>query len=130
MNEVATGLHANCSPGSVADGVQRPPLYLIANDLTFATNVTVEDFTLWTEANDHVVNHVNNIFGHGDNSYGDNNGIKTLASGQTPTSYTSTYTITASPTSWAAPAFPTWAVANTGYGSKLTVAHILRDTDF
>ena len=112
--------YANYRIGSVANGVQRPPLYLIANDLTFATNVTVEDFTIWTEANDHVVNHVNNVFGHGDDSYGVGNGIKTLASGETPTPYTSTYTITESPTSWVAPAFPTWAVANTGYGSKFT----------
>ncbi|KAJ0301564.1 hypothetical protein Brms1b_012367 [Colletotrichum noveboracense] len=54
--------------GSVADGTKRPPLYLIANDLTYATNVTVEGFSLWTESGTYVVNKISNIFGNGDNS--------------------------------------------------------------
>jgi rhamnogalacturonan hydrolase len=104
--------------GSVANGVQRPPLYLVANDLTFATNVTVEEFTIWTEANDYVVNKIQNVFGTGDDSYGDNDGIATLVAGETPTPYTSTYTVTASPTNWVEPASPTWAAPSTGYGSE------------
>ncbi|KAJ0339403.1 hypothetical protein KNSL1_012018 [Colletotrichum chrysophilum] len=56
--------------GSVADGAKRPPLYLIANDLTYATNVTVEGFSLWTESGTYVVNKISNIFGNSDNSYG------------------------------------------------------------
>lgn len=104
----------------MANGVQRPPLYLVANDLTFATNVTVEEFSVWTESNDHVVNKVSNVFGNGDDSYNPDNGIKTLASGETPAPYTSTITITASPTNWVAPPSPTWAAPSTGYGSKWT----------
>jgi hypothetical protein len=107
--------------GSVANGVQRPPLFLIANDLTYATNVTVEDFTIWTEVNSYVVNKISNIYGHGDDSYGPNNGIESLPPGQTPTPYTSTYTITATPTGWVVPPSPAWAVPNTGYGSKWTI---------
>jgi hypothetical protein len=107
--------------GSVANGAQRPPLYLIANDLTFATNVTVEDFTVWTEAGTSVVNKISNIFGIGDNSYGSSNGIKSLGAGEAPSPYTSTYTITASPTNWQAPTTPTWAVPSTGYGSKFSI---------
>lgn len=107
--------------GSVADGVKRPPLYLIANDLTYATNVTVEDFTVWTEQGTSVVNKISNIFGNGDDSYGSNNGIKSLGEGESPSPYTSTYTITASPTDWQAPTTPTWAVPSTGYGSKLSL---------
>ncbi|KAJ5771045.1 uncharacterized protein N7511_003096 [Penicillium nucicola] len=103
--------------GSVANGVTRPPLYLIANDLTFATNVTVEDFSVWTESGTSVVNKISNIFGTGDNSYGSQNGIAPLKSGQSPSAYTSTYTITASPTGWKAPSTPTWAVPSTGYGT-------------
>jgi hypothetical protein len=91
---------------------------LVANDLTFATNVTVEEFSVWTETDDYVVNKINNVFGKGDNSYGPNNGIKTLAPGETPVPYTSTITVTASPTDWVVPPSPTWAVPNTGYGSK------------
>jgi hypothetical protein len=106
--------------GSVADGVKRPPLYLIANDLTYATNVTVEDFSIWTETGASIVNKISNIFGTVDNSYGPNNGIASLNSGHSPHTYTSTYTITASPTGWATPSTPTWAAPSTGYGSKLS----------
>jgi rhamnogalacturonan hydrolase len=108
--------------GSVADGAKRPPLYLIANDLTFATNVTVEDFTIWTESGTSVVNKISNIFGAGDDSYGSTDGIKSLGEGESPSPYTSTYTITASPTNWQAPTTPTWAVPSTGYGSMLLVS--------
>jgi rhamnogalacturonan hydrolase len=94
-------------------------LFLFGNDLTYATNVTVEEFSIWTETNTYVVNKISNIFGTGDNSYGPANGIEKLAPGGSPTPYTSTYTITASPTSWVAPASPTWAAASTGYGSML-----------
>ncbi|KAJ5676194.1 CAZyme family GH28 [Penicillium macrosclerotiorum] len=102
------------------DTGSRPPLYLFANDLTFATNVTVEDFTIWTESGSSVVNKISNIFGNGDDSYGANDGIKSLASGESPYTYTSTYTITASPTGWEAPTTPTWAVPSTGYGSMIS----------
>ncbi|CAG7916521.1 unnamed protein product [Penicillium olsonii] len=102
---------------SVAEGTKRPPLYLIANDLTFATNVTVEDFTVWTESGTTVLNKISNIFGTGDDSYGSNDGIKSLGDGESPSPYTSTYTITASPTNWQAPTTPTWAVPSTGYGT-------------
>ncbi|KOS41525.1 hypothetical protein ACN38_g7604 [Penicillium nordicum] len=103
--------------GSVADGVKRPPLYLVANDLSFATNVTVEDFSVWTESGTTVVNKISNIFGTADHSYGSSNGIKSLGAGESPSPYSSTYTITASPTGWKAPATPTWAVPSTGYGT-------------
>ncbi|GKZ21743.1 hypothetical protein AbraCBS73388_007656 [Aspergillus brasiliensis] len=103
--------------GSVADGARRPPLYLFASDLTFATNVTVEDFSVWTESGTTVVNKISNIFGTGDDSYGENDGIETLQSGESPYTYTSTYTITASPTNWQAPSTPTWALPSTGYGT-------------
>ncbi|RHZ44416.1 putative rhamnogalacturonase [Aspergillus thermomutatus] len=103
--------------GSVANGVQRPPLYLIANDLTYATNVTVKDFTVWTESGSSVVNKINNVFGEGDDSYGPNNGLVSLGAAEQPHTYTSTYTITASPTGWVAPGLPAWAAPSTGYGT-------------
>ncbi|KAI8296717.1 Rhamnogalacturonase A [Colletotrichum sp. SAR11_240] len=107
--------------GSVADGAKRPPLYLIANDLTYATNVTVEDFSLWTESGTYVVNKISNIFGNGDNSYGAGDGIRSLSSKQSPTAYTSTYTISTKPTGWAVPPSPTWAAASTGYGTDVPI---------
>jgi hypothetical protein len=106
--------------GSVANGALRPPLYLIGNDLFLTDTVTVEDFSLWTETGDYVVNHVNNIYGKGDDVYGPNDGLGLVPIGATALPiFTSSYTITATPTGWAEPAFPTWAVANTGYGSML-----------
>jgi hypothetical protein len=106
--------------GSVADGSKRPPLYLIANDLTFALNVTVEDFTIWTESGTQIVNKINNVFGIGDDSYGANNGIKSLSGTESPSTYTSSYTVTATPTNWEAPTTPSWAAPSTGYGSKFS----------
>lgn len=91
---------------------------MIANDLTFAINVTVEDFALWTDTGSVIVNKINNVFGSGDDSYGVNNGIQSLSGTQSPYTYTSTYTVTATPTSWHAPSTPTWAAPSTGYGSK------------
>jgi hypothetical protein len=58
------------------------------------------------------------IYGLGDDSYGKADGIKPLGSGQSPTPYTNTYSVTAKPTGWAAPSLPTWAASSTGYGSE------------
>ncbi|RMD39628.1 hypothetical protein DV735_g5506, partial [Chaetothyriales sp. CBS 134920] len=107
--------------GSIADGAKRPPLYLTASDLTYAINVTVENFSLWTESGTSVVNKISNFFGTGDNSYGTGNGIKSLGANASPTTYTSTYTITASPTGWTAPPSPTWAAPSTGYGTDIPI---------
>ncbi|KAF4624554.1 hypothetical protein G7Y89_g13617 [Cudoniella acicularis] len=113
--------------GSIIDGAlpgkspinatDKPALYLIANDLTEAINITVEDFSVWTESNDSVINHINNFYGVGDDVYGPNNGLKILEPGATPTTYTSAYTITASPTGWVQPTAPAWAAGSTGWGT-------------
>ncbi|KAB8205934.1 pectin lyase fold/virulence factor [Aspergillus parasiticus] len=103
--------------GSVADGAQRPPLYLIANDLTFATNVTVEDVSVWTETGDSVVNKISNVFGTGDGNYGVNDGIEVLGVGEVPTAYTRTVTVTETPTGWVKPGLPAWAAPSTGFGT-------------
>ncbi|EFX01600.1 endo-rhamnogalacturonase f [Grosmannia clavigera kw1407] len=107
--------------GSVVNGVRRPPLYLVANDLTFARNVTVEDISIWTEANGYVVNTISKVFGQGDDSYSPNDGLKTLGVGETPTPYTTAITVTATPTGWTLPPSPTWAVPDTGYGTNIPI---------
>ncbi|RAL68227.1 hypothetical protein DID88_008930 [Monilinia fructigena] len=100
--------------GSIANGVARPPLYLIASDYAPAVDITVKDVTIWTEAGSSVVNKISNIFGSGDNVYGANDGIVSLASGEDAKSktYTSTFTITSKPTGWATPTWPAWACTN------------------
>ncbi|KAG7055752.1 murein transglycosylase [Colletotrichum scovillei] len=78
-------------------------------------------FRNFSESGTSVVNKISNIFGAGDNSYGTGNGIKSLAAKASPVPYTSTYTITASPTGWTAPPSPTWALPNTGYGTDVPI---------
>nr|CEG04608.1 unnamed protein product [Fusarium clavum] len=107
--------------GSVANGAQRPPRFLVANDLSFATNATVENFSIRTESGTSVVNKISDIYGLGDDSYGKADGIKPLGSGQSPTPYTNTYSVTAKPTGWAAPSLPTWAASSTGYGTDIPI---------
>lgn len=104
--------------GGVANGAQRPPLYLLASDLIPAVNITVEEFSVWTETGNYVVNKISNIYGTGDDVYGPNDGLEVLEAGATPTAYTSAYTITVPPTGWTDPPEPAWAAPSTGYGSK------------
>ncbi|KAF4628371.1 hypothetical protein G7Y89_g9786 [Cudoniella acicularis] len=103
--------------GGIANGALRPPLYLIASDFIPAENITVEDFSLWTESGDHVVNQISNVYGSGDDVYGPNDGIQVLEAGATPTAYTTSYTITTPPSGWTEPPSPAWAAPSTGYGT-------------
>ncbi|KAE8388779.1 pectin lyase fold/virulence factor [Aspergillus alliaceus] len=84
--------------GSVADGAKRPPLYLVANDLTFSTNVTEEDISVRTETGDKVVNKISTALG-----------IVELKAGETPRKYS-----TASPISVYTPV-PLWRPNGVGY---------------
>ncbi|GAB7356758.1 hypothetical protein MBLNU459_g7657t1 [Dothideomycetes sp. NU459] len=107
--------------GSVADGTQRPPLYLVANDLTYAVNVTLEKILVWTENGTSAINKISNVFGHADSVYGVNDGLEALPSNGPPTSYTSTYTVTQAPTGYVEPTYPAWAVPTTGYGTASAI---------
>jgi rhamnogalacturonan hydrolase len=82
-------------------------------------NVTIEDFSLWTESGTYVVNKISNIFGNGDDVYGLNDGLEKLSAGEIPKPYTTAITLSKTPTGWTIPSFPTWALNNTGYGSNL-----------
>lgn len=114
--------------GSIVDGAlagkspippkEKPALYFIANDLVGANNISIEDFSVWTESGGDVINQIANVYGKGDGVYGPNDGLKTLAPSATFTPYSSKYTITASPTGWVEPSKPTWAAGETGWGSK------------
>lgn len=104
--------------GSIVEGAVRPPLRLRASNLTNAINVTILDFSVWTEIGKYVENQIANFFGTGDDVYGPNNGLKTLSAGEIATSYTTSVSLTASPTGWTVPTVPVWAVGCSGYGSK------------
>lgn len=117
-NENGNDLYADMHiTGSVYNGTKYAVIRTIASNLTDAIDITIEDFSVWTEVGNYVVNQISNFFGTGDNVYGPNNGISSLPPGATPTSYTTNITITASPTGWVKPGVPTWAVGSTGYGS-------------
>ncbi|KAM3065869.1 hypothetical protein ACMFMG_009906 [Clarireedia jacksonii] len=104
--------------GSIANGSVRPPLYLFASDLIPAVDISIEGFSLWTEAGTKVINKISNIFGTADNVYGPNDGIKVLEAGATPTTYTSSYTITTPPaTGWTTPADPKWIAPSSAWGT-------------
>ncbi|PQE29519.1 murein transglycosylase protein [Rutstroemia sp. NJR-2017a WRK4] len=104
--------------GSIANGSVRPPLYLFASDLTPAVDITIDGFSVWTEAGSRVINKISNIFGTADSVYGPNDGIKTLAAGATPTTYTSSYTITTPPVAgWTVPPDPSWIAPSSAWGT-------------
>ncbi|KAK5131749.1 hypothetical protein LTR08_000580 [Meristemomyces frigidus] len=107
--------------GSLADGTKRPPLYLIGNDLLITDSVTIKDFSLWTETGDYIVNHINNVYGQGDDVYGDNDGLGVTTTGIALSTFTRSVTVTASPTGWVEPSLPTWAIASTGYGTTVAI---------
>ena len=103
--------------GSVANGVKRPPVTFIGNDLFLTDSITIEGFSLWTEEGIQVVNKINNAYGHGDSIYGPNNGLG-VSDGQRPLpTFTHAVTVTTPPPGWASPTSPAWALASTGYGS-------------
>jgi rhamnogalacturonan hydrolase len=91
----------------------------MTSDFIPAQNITIEDFSVWSESTAYIVNKINNVFGTGDDIYGANDELETLLAGAIPTTYTSTYTITAAPTGWTDPTYPAWAAPSTGYGCKL-----------
>lgn len=101
--------------GSVANGSFRAPVRIYGSDLTYALNVSLIDFFLWTDVGDYVVNDISNVYGSSDNADDD---IHTLAPGATPTTFTDLVTLTASPTGWVSPTYPAWVVGTTGYGSE------------
>lgn len=105
--------------GSV-NGTQHPPINIQANDLTFATNVSLQDISLWIEYGSTVVDQISNAFATPDNG-NDSSGditIPTLTEGEEPTAYTSLITLTTPPPGWTVSNWPAWVATSTGYGSK------------
>jgi hypothetical protein len=75
----------------------------------------------------YVANQLSNFFGVSDDVYGPNDGLHTLAPGETATTYTTVNSLTVSPTGWTVPADPTWAVGCTGYGSKASSSGVFEN---
>jgi hypothetical protein len=79
----------------------------IASIFIPAVNITVEEVSIWIESDTDVINKINNVYSNGDDVYGFNDGLKTLESGATPTTYTTGMpTVTAVPAGWTDPPFP------------------------
>ena len=67
---------------------------------------------VWTVNGKEVINQCKNVYGSG-------YCIESLASGASPTTYTVSSTVTATPTAYVAPAKPEWAVE--GYGTTVAI---------
>lgn len=82
------------STGSVADGAIQPPLSLQANNLTFARNFSVSDFSLRTETGTIVLNKITDVFTTPGSVKDADSGIPVMGL----EAYTSSISVTTSPT--------------------------------
>ncbi|RDW60616.1 endo-rhamnogalacturonase F [Coleophoma cylindrospora] len=102
--------------GSI-NGTRWPPINIQGNDLTFATNVSLQDFSIWMENGTKAVNQISNVFATPGNGNDASYDIPTLVENQEPTAYTSLVTLTTTPPGWTVPTWPAWAAPSTGYGT-------------
>ncbi|KAJ5734076.1 rhamnogalacturonase rhgA [Penicillium malachiteum] len=79
--------------GTEEDGAERGPIRVVCSDTAPCTDVTIEDFAMWTEEGD-------SQWYLCESAYGD--GV-CLESGDDYTSYTTTVTVTAAPSGYSAP---------------------------
>lgn len=78
--------------GTEADGAERGPIKVMCADGAPCTDVTIEDFAMWTEEGDYQWYSCESAYGEGG----------CLESGDDYTSYTTTVTVTATPTGYSA----------------------------
>ncbi|KAI5838299.1 pectin lyase fold/virulence factor [Morchella snyderi] len=98
--------------GTVNNGINRGPIVIKGSDVVPLTNITLEDFSMWTVNKDRVVLQCNNVYGTGYCA-------RELASGATPTAFSSTVTITTTMSGFTSPTSPAWGVA--GYGTTESI---------
>ncbi|RPA95795.1 pectin lyase-like protein [Choiromyces venosus 120613-1] len=100
--------------GTVNNGVSRGPIVIRGSNVVPLTGITMEDFSMWTENRDVVVLQCNNVYGSGYCA-------RELASGATPTSFSSTVTISSIMEGFVSPTSPAWGVGTTGYGLTVPI---------
>jgi len=101
--------------GTVNNGVSRGPIVIRGSNVIPLTNITLQDFNMWTENKNVVVNRCNNVYGTGYCA-------RELAGDHaTPTSFASTVTVNTRPTGFVQPTRPAWGVGATGYGLTVPI---------
>ena len=103
-----SGLTFSNWTGHVDNGVSRGPIVIRGSDQVPLTDITLEDFDMWTLNGDKIINQCKNAFGTG-------YCLQELASAAQASTYTVSSTVTATPTAYVSPAKPSWAVE--GYGT-------------
>lgn len=101
--------------GTVNNGISRGPIVIRGSNVVPLTNITLEDFNMWTENKNAVVHRCNNVYGTGYCA----RELKDDAT--TPTSFSSTVTVSTMPTGFVKPTRPAWGVGATGYGVTVPI---------
>ncbi|KAL8714111.1 MAG: hypothetical protein Q9220_001839 [cf. Caloplaca sp. 1 TL-2023] len=100
-----SGLTFNNWNGHVDNGVSRGPVVIRGSDIVPLQDIAIKEMNVWTLNGNKVVDQCKNVYGSG-------NCIKAAAGSA---AYTTSQTVTATPTGYKIPAKPTWAVE--GYGT-------------
>lgn len=98
--------------GTVDNGISHGPIIIRGSNIVPLTNITLQDFAMWTVNKNQVVLQCRNVYGTGYCS-------RELVSGATPTELSSTVTMTTTMSGYVVPTSPTWAVA--GYGTTISI---------
>jgi len=100
--------------GTVNNGISRGPIVIRGSNVVPLTNITLEEFDMWTENKNVVVHRCNNVYGTGYCA-------RELKSDATPTSFSSTVTVITTPVGFVQPTRPAWGVGATGYGVTVPI---------
>ncbi|KAJ5109423.1 hypothetical protein N7456_006098 [Penicillium angulare] len=100
--------------GTEADGAQRGPIKVNCADAAPCTDITIEDFAMWTEEGDYQWYWCESAYGEG----------ACLEDGDDYTSYTTTVTVTAAPTGYSAATMASDLTAAFGTGSPIPIPAI------
>ncbi|KAL7271771.1 hypothetical protein RUND412_005452 [Rhizina undulata] len=109
-----TGLEFRNFTGTVDNGVSRGPIFVNGSDIVPLTNITFEDFGMWTENGDKALLTCRNVYGTGYCA-------RSLASGATATVFSSTITYTTAMSGYTSPTSPAWGLGTTGYGTTVSI---------
>lgn len=109
--EISSLIFSNWT-GTVDNGISHGPIIIRGSNIVPLTNITLQDFAMWTVNKNQVVLQCRNVYGTGYCA-------RELASGATPTEFSSTVTMTTTMSGYVVPTSPTWAVA--GYGTTISI---------
>ncbi|KXL47932.1 glycoside hydrolase family 28 protein [Acidomyces richmondensis BFW] len=95
--------------GDCADGTERAPIFVDCPSTQPCTNINLQDISIWTDSGTEEFYKCENAWGEG----------YCVRSGSNPTAYSSTITVTATPTGWEAPYMP--SDLSTGFATNASI---------